>query len=158
MSRKSIYSDYNLNQDSKSSSVISSTTRLLGRKSRILLNPIPRFQPTYRLKSSNPFNRERCENIINRLMSKFIETYKYTAKSAQIHCQNISQEINRRLKLCNYDRYRLICVVTIGEKSQQSCKCVAKFLWDPETDTYTNITYESSTCFVTVTVFALYYN
>lgn len=164
MSRKSLLSDniikiFQNEAYSENLSMKSETTRVLGRKSRIAnLLPVQRFQPTFQLQSKNPFNREQCENIINRLMSRFLEYFKYSAKLAPIYCQNISQEINRRLKNCKYDRYRLICVVTICEKGHQSFKCVAKFLWDPETDMCTNITYEMPTFFVIVTVFALYYN
>lgn len=144
---------------SESSSVKSEISRVLARKSRIKNGqPVQRFQPTYRLKSSSPFDREQCENIINKVMKRFLEIYNYTAQSAPIFCQHICQEINRRLKNCKYDRYRLICVVTIGAKGQQSVRCVAKFLWDPETDMYTNIAYERQTFFVIVTVYALYYN
>lgn len=164
MSKKSLLSDITLqifqnDAYSENSSLKSEITRTLRRKSRKSnFLPIQRFQPTFQLQSSNPFNREQCENIINRLMERFLAFFKYTEKLAPIYCQNICQEINRRLKNCKYNRYRLICVVTICEKRQQSFKCVAKFLWDAETDMYTNITYERTTFFVIVTVFALYYN
>ncbi|XP_055837956.1 dynein light chain Tctex-type 4 [Episyrphus balteatus] len=119
---------------------------------------VPRYMPTYRLEAHNPLNREQCENIMKAVMDKAFEDFIYSSKQAQDLCQHISEEIKTRVKEKNYDRYRLICVVTIGEKCMQGFKSVVTFLWDAEKDGYIKYAYDTPDFFANATLYYLYYD
>ncbi|XP_058461543.1 dynein light chain Tctex-type protein 2B [Malaya genurostris] len=118
---------------------------------------IPRFQNNYRMESRHPFNRESVETLINCYLSIFLNDLTYNPKRAKRLAEHLSVELKDLIKCCNYDRYRIIALVTVGDKSSQNFKSVMRFLWDADRDSYTNFAFETSTYFVTATVFAVYY-
>lgn len=116
-----------------------------------------RFQPTYRLESQNPINLDRCEKIIKDILDVQLKDFKFTKYSTTL-TRNLSEEIKSRIKMQLFDRYRLICVVTIGEKIMQSLVCKACFLWDSEKDTFINYIYDTPNFFAYVTLYGVYYD
>lgn len=68
----------------------------------------------------------------------------------------IAGEIVRQVKLVGFNRYRLITVVTLGQKRAQSYNNAVAFLWDHERDNYVNVQREVTSAFIQVTVFGIY--
>ncbi|XP_053686837.1 dynein light chain Tctex-type protein 2B [Sabethes cyaneus] len=129
--------------------------RFTSRRSTMYLTP--RFQNTYRLESRHPFKREKVEHIVDRYLRNFLDDHKYNPKRAKRLAEDMSVELKNLIKFCNYDRYRVLSVVTIGDKTSQDFKCVMRFVWDAEKDGYINFAYETPTYFVIATIFAVYY-
>lgn len=119
--------------------------------------PTLRFQATYRLEPKRPFKHDDCYSILQNLITFNLQNYIYNPKTAPRLCLYLSEEIKLRVKKLDFDRYRIICVVTIGEKFHQSYKSVTKFLWDSKRDGYANFVFDSSNLFCNGTIYALYY-
>lgn len=68
----------------------------------------------------------------------------------------ISGDLMRSVKAMGFNRYRIISVVTIAQKRAQSYNNAISFLWDHERDNYINLSRETPTAFVQVTLFAIY--
>lgn len=56
-----------------------------------------------------------------------------------------------------FHRYKLIVVVTIGEKYLQDVSHSVSFLWDADRDGYSSYVYERPDLFVIATLYAVYY-
>ncbi|XP_021695627.1 tctex1 domain-containing protein 1-A-like [Aedes aegypti] len=117
----------------------------------------PRFQNNYRLESRNPFIRERVQLIVERYLTAFVEQHKYNPRRAKRLAENLSVDLRDLVKRCGFERYRVLAVVTVGDRNSQDFKSVLRFVWDAEKDGYVNVTYETPTYFIVATVFAVYY-
>ncbi|XP_037956384.1 dynein light chain Tctex-type protein 2B-like isoform X2 [Teleopsis dalmanni] len=122
------------------------------------VKPVMKFMPTYRLESIKPLNREICEKIIKSVCDTAFATFTYSPKIALRVATEVSEEIKNRIKSHNFDRYRLICVVTIGEKCFQGYFSLLSFLWDSGKDGYISYVYDVPDFFVVITLFYLYYD
>ncbi|CAD7077018.1 unnamed protein product [Hermetia illucens] len=120
--------------------------------------PVMRFAPTYRLEPQTPFNSETAQYIIKNVMNHFLSGSSYNPKTAANLCKGISEEIKSRIKLQKADRYKIICVVTIGQKYMQGFSAALSFLWDATKDRYVSYVYDRPNIFAIGTVYALYYD
>ncbi|XP_020806815.1 tctex1 domain-containing protein 1-B [Drosophila serrata] len=121
--------------------------------------PTMRFMPTYRLESKNPLNKERVENIIKAVMNKhYNDEYMFHPKHSLHMAAQVSEEIKNRIKLNNYDRYRYIVLVTVGEFLMQGLYSMVNFLWDAEKDGFVTYRVERPSYFAVCTTFYLYYD
>ncbi|XP_073811501.1 dynein light chain Tctex-type protein 2B isoform X2 [Musca autumnalis] len=124
----------------------------------VTTKPSVRYMPTYRLEAMRPLNKEVCENIMKAVMEETFENFTYTPKASLQFCAQISEEIKCRIKAKNYDRYRLIVIVTIGEKLMQGYYSYVNFLWDADKDGYLSYVIETPKFFAVATLYYLYYD
>ncbi|CAH2074353.1 unnamed protein product, partial [Iphiclides podalirius] len=79
-----------------------------------------------------------------------------TSQESPALALRIAAEVMRKLKTFNFNRYRIITVVTIAQKRAQSYNNAISFLWDHERDAYVDLMREVNTAFVQVTTFGIY--
>jgi hypothetical protein len=121
--------------------------------------PTLKYQPTYRLESQNPFNKDHVTKIIEEIVDKGLHGVEYCPFFAPDLAKTLSDDIKNRVKEENFDRYKIVCTVTIGEKFHQDLKAVAIFLWDQQKDSYASYVYEKSPFLIAIaTVYAIYYD
>lgn len=68
----------------------------------------------------------------------------------------IAGELMRNVKAMGFNRYRILTIVTMGQKRAQSYNNAITFLWDHERDSYVDVQREVTTAFIQVTVFGVY--
>lgn len=121
--------------------------------------PLLKYQPSYQLQSKNPFNREACEVILREALDKALQGVEYSSYFAPSLCQQICEDVKSRVKELNFDRYKIVVTVTMGERYMQGLKAIAQFLWDPEKDSYVSCIYDSSpSLFAVATIYAIYFD
>lgn len=139
-----------------------------------------RYQPTYRLESKVPYKKEECEKVIKSIMDTTLETFVYESDEAEAMSKTLSTEILTKVKKLNFDRYvmryeklalqnylildivcyryKLVCVVTIGEKYMQSYCDIFKCLWDMQKDGYAFYVHDTPSVFAIAILYAVYCN
>ncbi|XP_062538867.1 dynein light chain Tctex-type protein 2B-like [Armigeres subalbatus] len=117
----------------------------------------PRFQNNYRLESRRPFNRDRVQLMVARYLGTFLAEHRYNPKRAKRLAENLCFELRNLIKRCHFDRYRVVAMVTVGDKQSQDFRSVLRFVWDAEKDGYVNFAHETPDFFVIATVFAVYF-
>jgi len=121
--------------------------------------PTARFAPTYRLEPKNPLKKERLEIIIKAEMDKnYHEEYTFHPKYSLHMAAQVSEDIKTRIKALNFDRYRYIVLITVGEYLMQGLYSMANFLWDAERDGYVSYTIETPKFFAVCSVFYIYFD
>ncbi|XP_063702537.1 dynein light chain Tctex-type 5-A [Culicoides brevitarsis] len=115
-----------------------------------------RYMPSYRMCSKNPFKRELCEYEMKRIVDREMRNYKYDSETADQVCQTLCDKIKETVKNHNYDRYRTIVMVSLGEKALQDFDQNLGFLVDPENDKYATYVLDRPDLFVIVAVYAVY--
>ncbi|XP_017861504.1 PREDICTED: tctex1 domain-containing protein 1-like [Drosophila arizonae] len=121
--------------------------------------PAPRYAPTYRLEPKNPMKQERLEIVVKSEMNKnYADDYTFHPKYSLHMAAQVAEDIKARIKLLNFDRYRYIVLITVGEYLMQGLYSMANFLWDAEKDGYVNYTIETPNYFAVCTVFYIYFD
>uniref|UniRef100_A0A182JI02 Uncharacterized protein n=1 Tax=Anopheles atroparvus TaxID=41427 RepID=A0A182JI02_ANOAO len=95
--------------------------------------------------------------MMNHFLKSYLDDYKYLAKRAKRLAENLSEELKNQFKLCRFDRYRFVALVTVGDKRSQDFRGVSRALWDPEKDDFLSVTYEAPAFFVIASVWAVYF-
>jgi hypothetical protein len=130
------------------------------RRSRysISVRPVVKYQNTYRLDSKNPFDFQKCLEILENIMTKNVPSNcKFDNRQTERVCHGLKEEILSQLKDQEFDRYRLIVMISFGEKFHQSCRSASKFLWDPEKDVVVTYTHETPNVFISALILGIYY-
>lgn len=119
------------------------------------------YLPTYRLESQRPFNLDHMNFIVMNTVKWAINEphmmTEFDSESAMKCCETISNQIKFRIKLHQYDRYRIIVIVNIYENQSQGIFWKMGFLWDTESDQWVSYQYDSKTFTVTVTLMVVYW-
>ena len=75
-------------------------------------------------------------------------------------CGNLSKTIadiiRNRLKTLNYERYKFVVQVIIGERREQGIRVGSRCFWDSNTDNQASETYTNDHIFCVATAFAIY--
>ncbi|XP_031616475.1 tctex1 domain-containing protein 1 [Contarinia nasturtii] len=121
-------------------------------------NSLVRLLPTYRLEPKNPFNTEKCENILKHVFETAFDEFEYTAEAAEEKVSKLSQQILTQTRKLNFDRYKLICVVSIVQNSMQGLCAYHRCLWEKKFDKIATHVYETPNLFAIATIYGLYFD
>lgn len=80
----------------------------------------------------------------------------YSLQESPALALRIASDIMKKVKSLNFNRYRVVSVVTLGQKRAQSYNNAITFLWDHERDSYVDMQREVTTAFIQATVFGVY--
>ncbi|XP_015514732.1 dynein light chain Tctex-type 5-like isoform X1 [Neodiprion pinetum] len=116
----------------------------------------PKYENSYRLESNKPFNVDPVDKIISQVMTNNLEDIVYDPKECPKLCAEISADIRDRIRKQNFDRYKIVVIVTINEKASQGIQASMRFLWDVQRDNYSSFTFETRTFFAYCCVFGVY--
>ncbi|KAJ0174197.1 hypothetical protein K1T71_010343 [Dendrolimus kikuchii] len=114
------------------------------------------YQPTYQLNPRKKFDVEKIQKLLRELVDPELEEVEYSDKLIPDICVNLAQTIRNAIKEENYDRYRIIVAVNIGQRRQQSIHVFHSFLWDYERDRFATYNYENCHIFANVVVYGIY--
>ncbi|XP_045491265.1 dynein light chain Tctex-type protein 2B-like [Colias croceus] len=118
--------------------------------------PVLMYFPTYQLTSNYPFHLPTVRKEIDELLDEHFTDHKYNVQESPSLALRLAGELMRKLKAIQFNRYRIITVVTIGQKRAQSYNNAISFLWDHERDNYVDVQREVNSAFIQVTAFGVY--
>ncbi|KAF5305101.1 hypothetical protein FQA39_LY09363 [Lamprigera yunnana] len=116
-----------------------------------------KYMNTYKVVADKPFQVAKVQQILNDVLKEALENLTYDPEKCARLAKWASAVIKDRVKAENYDRYRFVITVSIGEKNSQDVCCVLSFLWDLERDKYVVCTKENNTVFAIALCFGVYY-
>ncbi|CAF3697166.1 unnamed protein product [Rotaria socialis] len=109
-------------------------------------------------KPSRPFNINEVKEMLEQRIQQVIDRqYEYDCDKCTQLSKDISQIIKDAMKSLNYDRYKYVIQVVIGNCQDENVMMTCRCLWDVETDNYASYVYSNTKIFCAVTVFGLYY-
>ena len=113
-------------------------------------------EPSYRMEPHRRFNDEKVEEVIQEVVDSRMKDFKYHPKFCANLSKALGDEIKEKVKRLNFDRYKIVVVVNIGEKSSQSAVISSRCSWDQKLDNYATYTMETPTLFCTTIVYGIY--
>lgn len=122
-------------------------------------NPFSTRQPTCQLQSKNPIDIEYVQYLVKRCTLHNLQNFvNYDPEKAAEIAEELGRDIRTRIKLLNYDRYKIIVTVNIVEKAHQSLHWKIGFLWEHECDLWTYFQHEAQSYVLTAIVCGVYWN
>lgn len=117
----------------------------------------PKFMNSYKLDSDKPFHIENVEKILKQVLMEAMENLSYDPDECPKQAKWATNMIKTRVKEEEYDRYKFVVIVTIGEKRYHDMCSVVRFLWDIERDKYALFVHDNLHVFGAALCFGVYY-
>lgn len=120
--------------------------------------PQHRYENSYHMQPDNDHKLDT--NRIIRTAMNTLETamigYKYQRKEGKAFAELLADKIRSQMKSLQFNRYKIITQVSVGEKRGQDLRIVSQCLWNLQTDSRVTITKETANAYATVTIFFVY--
>lgn len=103
------------------------------------------------------FQRHKVQAIIKQLLHERLAAQQYDpVKGSQITKQ-LADDLREKVKALGYDRYKLVVQVTLGERTGQAMRILARCLWDTSADNFASEFFENETLYCVCQVYGLYF-
>ncbi|GFO13290.1 TCTEX1 domain-containing protein 1 [Plakobranchus ocellatus] len=118
------------------------------------------YQNTYRLEpqSSEKFQSKKAQEVIKSVLESYLSGEKYSKDICGNLAQQISEVIKGRVRELGFStRYKLVCLVTIGQNRSQGVAVASRSIWNTETDNWASASYSSGDLFAVANIYATYF-
>ncbi|KAJ3334345.1 Transcription factor iws1 [Blyttiomyces sp. JEL0837] len=105
------------------------------------------YENTYKLKPDRKFKSEIVHRIAEEVLANTLTKVKYDAEKTPELSKVIANQILEAVKKQDFDRYKLVVDVTIGEFKGQGIKVASRALWDTTTDSYASASFRNASLF-----------
>ncbi|KAK3592087.1 hypothetical protein CHS0354_019343 [Potamilus streckersoni] len=112
------------------------------------------MEASYRMEPYKKFNASTVEGIMKTVLEAKLDGYKYNPKFSANMIKVLSEEIKDGVKELNYDRYKIICIVHLGELKGQGLSIASRSSWDCNLDNYASYSSQKENTFCTAVVYA----
>ncbi|GFR89671.1 Tctex1 domain-containing protein 1-like [Elysia marginata] len=124
--------------------------------SRISQTSVVQKEPTYRMEPRRKFESNQVRQCIKTVLESRLERFPYNPKFCANMSRMLSDEIKRGVKAMNFDRYKIVCSVIIGEQKGQGVQVTSRCAWDEKVDSFASYSFQNEKIFCTATVFGVY--
>jgi hypothetical protein len=119
-----------------------------------------KFEPTYRMEPNKRFSPARTKVLIKAVLSSLLENYDYNVTSSPTPAEmtmKLPELIIKQVRSLDFERYKFVCLVSMGSVDDSSVSVTSRCLWDTNLDTCVTYTYTDKTYYCTVTLYGLYH-
>ncbi|XP_009511575.2 dynein light chain Tctex-type 4 [Phalacrocorax carbo] len=135
--------------------------------SRVSFSGLPLFQPilktrlenTYRMQPDEgcKFDAEQVQRVLEGALAGALRTTVYSPQGSAPLAQSLAELLRSRAKEVVPPRYKLVCLVLLSQRGQQSLLVASRALWDPESDSFASATFSNASLFAVATVHGVYF-
>ncbi|XP_021015132.1 tctex1 domain-containing protein 1 isoform X2 [Mus caroli] len=115
------------------------------------------MENTYQLGPTKPFPVATVNRILEDVLTTYLQEAQYDPEFCRQMTKTISEVIKTQVKELLIPRYKLIVIVYIGQRDDQSIVIGSRCLWNPKSDTVSTYTFKNSTLFALANVYAVYF-
>ena len=98
----------------------------------------------------------QAEDIAREVLEENLKDIKYDTGTCRQLAQTLSTVMRNRVKELNFERYKIVCLVHIGEMGRQAMRIAGRCLWDHEVDTFASVVYETKSIYSVAIIYAVY--
>lgn len=103
------------------------------------------------------FRADVVKEEVSRLLKERLEGQEYQPDEVNQQVKDTADSIRNTLKELQWDRYKFIVQVVIGEQRGEGMKIGCRTLWDQDTDAYAEAVFMSKQLFAVATVWGVYH-
>jgi hypothetical protein len=137
-----------------STSVAQSAATPYSRAGRV---PELQMENTYQMAPSKKFPEGNVRSILKEVLTESLAEVNYDPNTCRQLTKSISDNLRSRVKEMNIQRYKIICLVHIGQLGKQAMRIGSRCLWDTSVDTYTSFEFKNGSIFAVATVYGVYF-
>ncbi|MBN3325388.1 TC1DB protein, partial [Atractosteus spatula] len=98
----------------------------------------------------------RVQQLLETTLDSYLSEASYNPTTCGLLTQNLSDLIHSKAKDINPPRYKLVCLVILGQCNDQGLRVTSRCLWDTETDNFAVATFQNTSLFAVAVVYGLY--
>lgn len=114
------------------------------------------LENTYRLEPDEKFPIQKVRNIIKDVFSRKLNNTSYASTECNPLASNISELIKARVKTLGIDRYKIVCVVTLGQVDSSSISYTSRCIWNEALDTFVEYNFKNKEFYAVGLVYGVY--
>jgi hypothetical protein len=115
------------------------------------------YENTYKLEPEVKFQSDKVKTIIESVLELQLKEETYDPKSCKQMVLTLSEIIKSRVKDLNYQSYKIVCVVSIGELKEQGFRMGSRCCWDAKWDSFATGSYKNKSLFAIGSVWGVYF-
>ncbi|XP_076466102.1 dynein light chain Tctex-type protein 2B-like [Babylonia areolata] len=118
-----------------------------------------KLENSYRMKPQDEerFQSWRVEGVMREVLEERLKGVTYDPVKSQELTKQLAQEIQKRVKDFRWQRYRVVCQITLGQQSQQGLQVASRCVWDHSLDSHASVTYDNKSIFVVAQCYGVYF-
>ncbi len=115
------------------------------------------YENTYQLEPKKKFQSDKVKAIIDDVLESHLKDEKYDPKASTQTSLTLSEIIKSRVKDLEYESYKIVCMVTIGQLKDMGLRMGSRCCWDPNWDSFASGNFTNKTLYAVATVWGVYY-
>ncbi|XP_052088599.1 dynein light chain Tctex-type 5-B-like isoform X1 [Mytilus californianus] len=119
--------------------------------------PAMKYENSYQMTPGRKFPSGKVKNIIKDVLEGYLAEEKYEPELCKQMSKTISEVIKARVKELMIPRFKIICIVDIGQSNNQALLMGSRCLWDSANDTYSSAEFRNNSLFAIAQVYGVYY-
>jgi len=115
-----------------------------------------KYENTYRIEPKVKFSADKIQEIIKDILENELSDQIYKPDFCVSQSKLIAEKIKQAVKGQDFDRYKLVVIVAIGEKeSSPSVSFTSRCMWNDHADNYSEYVYRNNHLYAVGMVYAV---
>ncbi|KAH3698985.1 dynein light chain Tctex-type 5-like [Dreissena polymorpha] len=117
-----------------------------------------KYENTYKTEPDKTFPIYEAKKIAYEVLQSELKGREYDKDECSRASRNISDRIKQQVKALGHPRFKIVCIVTIGQfkASNPSLSFTSRFIWNDKVDNFAEATFKSRDLFGVALVYAVY--
>lgn len=120
-------------------------------------NPMSEPRNTFRTEPVNRFSTKEVKDVIEEALAEYLDGHSYDYDFCKDTSKKLSEVIKQRVKYLGFTRYKIICVVYMGQVKNQGMRIGSRCLWNTKFDNVAEGSFRNGELFAVATVFGSFY-
>ncbi|XP_033642494.1 tctex1 domain-containing protein 1-like [Asterias rubens] len=118
----------------------------------------PRYENSFRMdpQPGCKFQPERVEEIMTKVLEDEFTRVTYRPENGPEIVKRLADNIKTRVKLLQYERYRLVVLIQVGQIEGLEMMINNRCVWNTETDCYATATFQNGYIYAIATTYGIY--
>lgn len=113
-------------------------------------------EPTYKMAPDSKFDPLKVEKIIEKVLNGRLSGMRYSPKFSCNMMKVVGDEIKDKVKELKFERYKIVCILVLGEPRDQCAIVSSRCAWDQKLDNFATYTFQSPQLWCNATVYGVY--
>lgn len=117
---------------------------------------VTRYENSYQMAPKKKFLPDKARKIIEETLEEKLSEVEYSPEICKDMVTELSELIKERIKAMKLPRYKIICIVQIGQKLKQGIRIGSRCIWNTKFDSFATAEFSNSSLFAVGTAYVVY--
>ena len=117
---------------------------------------VTRYENSYQMAPKKKFLPDKARAIIEDTLEEKLAEVEYSPDTCKAIVTELSELIKERIKAMKLPRYKIVCIVQIGQRLKQGIRIGSRCIWNTRFDSYASGEFSNSTLFAVATAYVVY--